>query len=189
MTQSSSGIEGPSLTLDDLMETARPDAALDSDMDETDEIADLEPSLDIPASDPLETAEIIDLNIAESSLPSVDEDQDLSFHDENTDDEEIIDLAVMEKALEADLLAIEADDDTDDEEEILELLDVEEPGSREHIGQRGQLGVKAGGVIDGITAMLDFRSGVKQINRLVVVGDVFGNQRLHFTRHRFGAPG
>ena len=112
----------------DLMKTANPGEMLDSDLDETDEIADLEPGSQVAASDPLETAEIIDLNIAESSLPSVDEDQELSFSDENTDDEDIIDLAVMEEALDADLLAIEADDDTEEEEEeeILDLLDVED---------------------------------------------------------------
>ena len=112
----------------DLMETSKPDAALDSDFDDNDEIADLETSSDGAATDPLETAEIIDLNIAEPPLPSDDDDQDLSFSDENTGDEDIIDLAVMEKALEADLSKIEADDTADDEEEILDLLDAEEPG-------------------------------------------------------------
>ena len=97
----------------DLMEAATPEAAVDADLDE---IADLDPTSAVSPPDPLESAEIIDLNLSTESIPA----------DENIDDD-IINLAVMEEALETDLSDTLTDDSQDDEEEALDLLDSVEP--------------------------------------------------------------
>jgi hypothetical protein len=110
----------------DLAEVGGPGApATAADADDIDEIVNLEPNEEATVIDTHETAEIIDLTISEQAIPAREEDQHLTFPDENTEDDDIIDLGEIAPAIETAHSDTVMDDSMD--EQALDLFDAVEP--------------------------------------------------------------
>ena len=111
----------------DLMETVEPEVPV-TEADDMDETMDLESGAEITMTDTIETTEAPEFSLSEEPSPASGEDQNLTLAaDENADDEEIIDLADMETAIEADGpnsgIEDSKDEEEEEEEEIIDLLD------------------------------------------------------------------